>query len=117
MKFYSRLGMPVRKVHNMVSFRQKLLLKPYIDFKTEKISETEIDFEKVLPKNVVGCFVVKTMQSVRDRVFIDFLNKTEEREMIRQPSQLTFEGNIKFRNIYITYMMKQTAIVMTINLY
>ena len=46
LKFYVKHGMIVEKVYEVISFKQKLWLKPYIDFNTQKRAAVAIhDFD------------------------------------------------------------------------
>mgnify|MGYP003343551889 CR=1 FL=1 len=46
LKYLVSLGVEINKVHNIVSFKQKAWLKPYIDLNTEMRKQAKNDFEK-----------------------------------------------------------------------
>ena len=46
LKYLVELGVEIKQVHNIVSFKQKQWLKPYIDFNTEKRKGAKNEFEK-----------------------------------------------------------------------
>ena len=80
LKFYVRHGMEVEEVHNVISFKQSRWLEKYISFNTQKrnkaVNEFEKDFYKLLNKDFYG----KTMENVRNRLKIKFIEKDEYRE-------------------------------------
>ena len=75
LKFYVRHGMIVDKVHNIISFRQSMWLKKYINFNTQKRNEAVNDFEKDFYKLLNNAFYGKTMENVRNRLKIKFIKK------------------------------------------
>jgi len=46
LQLYLSLGMVLTKVHRVLSFRQEIWLKPYIDWCTQKRQDAKNDFEK-----------------------------------------------------------------------
>ena len=46
LKYIVDLGVEIKQVHNIVSFKQKAWLKPYIDFNTQMRKEAKNEFEK-----------------------------------------------------------------------
>ena len=46
LKFIKDLGVEIKTVHNVISFKQKTWLEPYISFNTEKRKQAKKEFEK-----------------------------------------------------------------------
>jgi len=57
LQLYLNLGMVLTKVHRVLSFRQKIWLKPYIDWCTQKRQEAKNDFEKDFFKLQINWYV------------------------------------------------------------
>ena len=47
LKFVKELGVKLGKVHNIISFKQKAWLKPYIDFSTDKRKKLKTNLKKM----------------------------------------------------------------------
>ena len=92
LKFYVRHGMIVDKVHVIISFKQSRWLEKYINFNTQKRNQAVNNFEKHFYKLLNNAFFGKTMENVRNRLKIKFVKKDDYREIIKQQSELTFNG-------------------------
>ena len=46
LKYLVSLGVEITKVHNIVSFKQKDWMRPYIEFNTDRRKQSKNDFEK-----------------------------------------------------------------------
>ena len=46
LKFLIELGVEVPQIHQILTFKQKPFLKPYIDFNTQKRKEAKNEFEQ-----------------------------------------------------------------------
>ena len=46
LQFYLKHGLKLKKIHRAIKFEQKEILKPYIEFNTEKRKNARNDFEK-----------------------------------------------------------------------
>ena len=75
LKFYVRHGMIVDKVHEIISFKQSKWLEKYINFITQKRNQAVNDFEKDFYKLLNNAFYGKTMENVRNRLKIKFIEK------------------------------------------
>ena len=73
LKFYVRHEMIVDKVHDIISFRQSRWLEKYINFNTQKQSEAKNDFEKDFYKLLNNAFYGTTLENVRNRLKIKFV--------------------------------------------
>ena len=75
--FYVRHGMKVEKVHNVISFKQSKWLEKYKNFNSKKRNQAENDFEKDFYKILNNSFYGKTMESVRNRIGVNFIGRDE----------------------------------------
>ena len=75
LKFYVRHGMVVDKVHEVISYKQSEWLEKYINFNTQKRNQAVNEFEKVFYKLLKNAFYGKTLETVRNRVKVEFIKK------------------------------------------
>ena len=83
------------KVHDVISYKQKPWLKPYIDFNTNKRASAKNDFDKDLPKSMNCSFYGKTMGNIRNRLELKFIKKDDDDKMVKMQS--------KFDSIHQSY--------------
>ena len=112
LKFYTRHGMVVDKIHNNISFKQSRWLEKYINFNTQKRNQAKNDFEKDFYKLLNNAFYGKTMENVRNRLKIKFIKKDDYREIIKQQSKLSFNGIHKSYENCDSYTFKQNEVLM-----
>ena len=112
LKFYIRHGMIVDEVHEIISFKQSRWLEKYIYFNTQKRNQAVNDFEKDFYKLLNNAFYGKTMENVRNRLKIKFVKKDDYREILKQQSQLIFNGIQKSYENCDSYTFKQNEVLM-----
>ena len=112
LKIYIRHGMIVDIVHEIISFKQKRWLEKYINFNTQKRNQAVNDFEKDFYKLLNNAFYGKTMENVRNRFKIKFIKKDDYREIVKQQSELTFNGIHNSYENSDSYTFKQTEVLM-----
>ena len=106
LKFYIRHGMIVDKVHDIISFKQIRWLEKYINFNTQKRNQAVNDFEKDFYKLLNNAFYGKTMENVRNRLKIKFIEKVNYRKIKNHQSKLTFNGIHKSYENCVSYTFK-----------
>ena len=72
-KFYNENGIVVDKVHEIISFKQSKWLEKYTSFNTQKKNIVKNDFEKGFHRLLNHAFYGDTMETVRNRVRIEFI--------------------------------------------
>ena len=63
-KFYVRHGIEIKKVHNVISFKQSKRLEKYIRFNTQKRNKAKKEFEKDFYNLFNKSFYAKTMEKI-----------------------------------------------------
>ena len=75
--FYLKQGLIIKKIHRVLTFEQSPWLKKYIDFNTEKRSQSSSlfakDFYKLMNNSVYG----KTTENLRNRVNVEVINRRD----------------------------------------
>ena len=84
--------MVVDKIHEITSFKQSKSLEKYKKFNTQKRNKSTYDFEKDFYKILNNVFRGKTMENVRNRLGLEFIEKGDDKISIKQQPKLTFNG-------------------------
>ena len=108
LKYYEYLGLKVKKIHRIISFKQEAWLKKYINFNTEQRTKATSEFEKDLWKKMSNSFYGKTMENIRGRVNVEMLKTEEEaRKMFSKPN---YKDHVVFNNDLIAVLNNITSV-------
>ena len=108
LKYVVGLGLEVKKVHNIISFKQKRWLKEYIDLNTEKRKQAKNDFEKDFFKLMNNSCFGKTMENVKNRV--ELYLTVEEEKATKWFSKIHFKTAKEFESLYLIEMFKKEIV-------
>ena len=111
LKFFVRHGMIVDKFHEKISFEQSKWLEKCINLNTQKRKKAKTDFEKDFFNLLNNAFYGKTMENVRNRLRIEFIEKDDYKK-IKQQVKLTFNGIHKSFENCDSYTFKQNEVFM-----
>ena len=89
LQFYLKHGLKLKKVHRAIKFEQKEILKPYIEFNTEKRKNARNDFEKDVFKLLNNAVFGKTMEDKRKH--LDFEIVSDERRFMKCVNNPSFK--------------------------
>ena len=78
LQLYLSLGMKLTKIHRVLKFKKPNWMKKYIDFNTEKIMNTDNDFEKDFFKLMINFVYGKTMENLQKRIKVRLVNNAED---------------------------------------
>ena len=73
-------------------------MKKYIDFNTEKRKNAANDFEKDFPKVMINSVYGKTMENLRKRINVRFVNN--EKDFLKHTSRSTYVTHKSFDKDY-----------------
>jgi len=111
LKFYLKLGMKIKKIHRIISFKETSWMKSYIDFNTEerrKAKKEGLAFEtqqfKLLNVSIYG----KTMEDVRKRISIEL--HSDEEKVMKLVSKPDFKDFTIFNDDLIAIMKSITKV-------
>ena len=102
-KFYLNQGMKVTKIHTIYRFKQSAWLGKYIDHNTQIRTVAKTNFEKDLYKLMNNAFFGKTMENVRDRTNLEFINHSQIDQIIKRQSKLSFKGIVDHYSKFSVY--------------
>ena len=98
----------LKKVHIVIQFNQKALLKPCIDLNTKLRKEAKNDFEKDFFNLMNNSVFVKTMENVRNHRDIKLVTTNEQRnKLVSQPN---YHATKHFSENLLAIEMKKTEI-------
>ena len=101
--FYLNQGMEVTKIHTIYRFKQSAWLGKYIDHNTQKRTKAETNFEKDLYKLLNNAFFGKTMENVRDRTNLEFIDHSQIDQIIKRQSKLSFKSIVFLYSKFSVY--------------
>ena len=96
LQLYLSLGIKLTKIHRALQFKQSDWMKKYIDFNTEKRMSATNDFEKDFFKLMINSVYGKTMENLRKRINVRFVNN--EKDFLKCTSRPT--------SLLINYLIK-----------
>ena len=112
LKFYVRHGIVVDKIHEIISIKQSKWLEKCINFKTQKRNNAKNDFEKDFYVLLNNAFFGKTMENVQNCLRLEFFEKDDYTEFIKQQSKMTFNGIHKSYENCDSYVFQKNEVVM-----
>ena len=84
LKLYLQLGMKLEKIHSILQFTQGHILKPYIDYCTEKRKKSISSFQSSIYKLLSNSLFGKFLECVRDRLDCRFVKSEKKcKKLIR----------------------------------
>ena len=95
LQLYLSLGMRLKKVHRVLSFKQSAWLKPYIEHNTANRAQARNDFEKDFFKLMNNAMFGKTMENVRRRRLINIV--TQDKQLKKLVAQPTYKSITVFK--------------------
>ena len=78
LQLYLSLRMKLTKIHRALQFKQSDWMKKYIDFNTKKRMCATNDFEKDFFKLMINSVYGKTMENLRKRINVRFVNNKKD---------------------------------------
>ena len=92
LQLYLCLGMKLTKIHRALQFKQSNWMKKYIDFNTKKRMSATNDFEKDFFKLMINSVYGKTMENLRKRISVRFVNnKKDVLKYTSKPTYVTYK--------------------------
>ena len=108
LQFYLKQGLKLKKIHRAIEFEQKEVLKPYIEFNTEKRKNATNDFEKDVYKLVNNATFGKTMEDKRKH--LDFEVVSDETRYMKCVSNPNFKhSHISLMKIWLDLKSKKQS--------
>ena len=78
LQLYLSLRMKLTKIHKVLKFKQSDWMKKHIDFNTKRRMGASNDFEKDFFKLMINSIYGKTMENLRKRINVRFINNKKD---------------------------------------
>ena len=88
LQLYLSLEMKLTKIHKVLKFKQSNWMKKYIDFYTKKRMCATNHFKKDFFKLMINSVYGKTMENLRKRINVRFVNN--KKDFLKYPSRSTY---------------------------
>ena len=110
LQLYLSLGMKLTKIHRVLKFKRSDWMKKYIDFNTKKRMSATNDFKKDFFKSMVNSVYGKTMENLRKRINVRFVNK--QKDFLKYTSKPTYVTHKLFnKNFAAIHEVKQGLVL------
>ena len=110
LQLYLSLGMELTNIHRMLKFKQSDWMKKYIDFNTKKRMGATNDFEKDFFKLMINSVYGKTMENLRKRINVRFVNN--KKDFLKYKSRPTYVTLKLFnKNFAAIHEIKQVLVL------
>ena len=110
LQLFLPLGMKLTKIHRALQFKQSDWMKNYIDFNTKKGMCAANDFEKDFFKLMIYSVYGKTMENLRKRINVRFVNN--KKDFLKYTSRPTYITHKLFnKNFAAIHEIKQVLIL------
>ena len=110
LQLYLSLGMKLTKIHRALQFKQSDWMKKYIEFNTNKRMSATNDFEKDFFKLMINSVYGKTMENLRKRINVRFVNN--KKDFLKYTSRQTYVAHKLFnKNFAAIHEVKQILVL------
>lgn len=126
LSYYLSKGLKLKMIHQVIIFKQKPWLRPYVDFNTDKRKDAKNDFEKDFYKLMNNAVFGKTMENVRNRVDVHFVtdNKSWGKHATKKASTIEkkiaspfYDGHIIYDEHLAAIKMKKKSVILNKPIY
>ena len=109
-QLYLSLGIKLTKIHRVLKLKQSDWMKKYIDFNTQKRKNAANDFEKHFLKLKINSVYGKTMENLRKRINVRFVNN--KKDFLKYISKPTYVTHKLFnKNFAAIHEIKQVLVL------
>ncbi|CAP24770.1 Protein CBG03970 [Caenorhabditis briggsae] len=105
-----QLGLKIKKIHRILTFKESKWLESYIEMNTNLRKTAKNDFEKDFFKLMNNSVFGKTMENVRERVDVRLV--TDEDKIIKLASKPNYKRTIMYNSELSAVEMEKTNIVL-----
>ena len=110
LQLYLSLGMKLTKIYRALQFKQSNRMKKYIDLNTKKRMCATNDFEKDFFKLMINSVYGKTMENLRQRINVTFVNN--KKDFLKYTSKPSYVTHKLFnKNFAAIHEVKQVLVL------